>query len=281
MTVSNTPQNSSSFASAPVVTGTAPSSITAKELYALLATPDAPIVIDVCIDEDFAADPRLIPSARRFPFGQIAQFRPRMNERPVIVVCQKGLKLSQGAAALLRTMGVDAAHLEGGNVTWRDQGLPLMGVELTCSSRPALAFGEPSVWVAPHTSTLATLSGCWLVCRYFDPDARFLFVDPEMVPAVCDKFQGIPLFDRKKPEVGLAQTLERFGTSDPAIKVFDTLVAERNGHLQCLFAGLSHSVRDDLTRLCALLPVFDALTSWARTITGQPDASIDERNARK
>jgi glucosamine-6-phosphate deaminase len=40
-----------------------PTQITPTQLSRLIGTPTAPIIVDVCIDEDFAADPRLIPTA--------------------------------------------------------------------------------------------------------------------------------------------------------------------------------------------------------------------------
>jgi hypothetical protein len=41
------------------------SSISTDKLSRLIGTPSAPALIDVRIDEDFAADPRLIPGAVR------------------------------------------------------------------------------------------------------------------------------------------------------------------------------------------------------------------------
>ena len=76
--------------------------ITPKQLARLIGTPEAPVLVDVCIDEDFAADPRLIPGAFRWPFREIEALVPRLSGRRVVVICQKGLKLSQGAVAVLR-----------------------------------------------------------------------------------------------------------------------------------------------------------------------------------
>ena len=40
-----------------------PTQITVSQLSRLIGLPDAPVIIDVCIDEDFALDERLIPTA--------------------------------------------------------------------------------------------------------------------------------------------------------------------------------------------------------------------------
>ena len=80
-----------------------PDQITVSQLSRLIGRPDAPVLVDICIDEDFAADPRFIPGAFRHSFTNIEELVPVLSGRKVVVVCQKGLKLSQGAAALLRS----------------------------------------------------------------------------------------------------------------------------------------------------------------------------------
>ena len=96
-----------------------PTEITATQLNRLIGTPDAPVLVDVCVDEDFNEDPRLIPGAFRHAFDTIADIAPKLADRKVVVYCHKGLKLSQGAAAMLRTCGVMAETLQGGIVGWR------------------------------------------------------------------------------------------------------------------------------------------------------------------
>ena len=96
--------------------------ITVQQLARLIDTPGALKLIDVCIDEDFAADPRIIPGAVRHRFDHIGELVPKLSGKKVVIVCQKGLKLSQGAVAILRAEGVDAEYLEGGMFAWRDAG---------------------------------------------------------------------------------------------------------------------------------------------------------------
>ena len=51
----------------------------AETLLPLIGAPNAPIMIDVCIDEDFALDPRLIPGAFRHPFAEIEGLAPALK----------------------------------------------------------------------------------------------------------------------------------------------------------------------------------------------------------
>ncbi len=100
--------------------------ITAAQLSRLIGLPNAPRLIDVRTEEDWAADPRLLPGARRRDFASPHAWQDEYRGKSVIVVCQKGLKLSQGVAAWLRHAGIDAQTLEGGFEAWRAAGQPLV-----------------------------------------------------------------------------------------------------------------------------------------------------------
>jgi rhodanese-related sulfurtransferase len=82
--------------------------ISATQLARLIGTADAPTIIDVRIPDDFAAHPHLIPTAIRAPHKGIDALAKTLTGRKVVVVCQRGQKLSEGAAALLRTHGIAA-----------------------------------------------------------------------------------------------------------------------------------------------------------------------------
>ena len=75
--------------------------ISVSTLARLLGTPDCPVILDVRIDEDFDDDPRFIPGATRVPFRDVGDLVDQIAGRSVVVTCQKGLKLSQGAGALI------------------------------------------------------------------------------------------------------------------------------------------------------------------------------------
>ncbi|MFM7443512.1 MAG: rhodanese-like domain-containing protein, partial [Tabrizicola sp.] len=90
--------------------------ITPAQAFRLIGTPDAPMVLDVRTDEDVAALPRLIPTARHLAHNAVATLP--QGPGSAIVVCTKGRKLSEGAAAWLRSMGWQAEVLEGGILAW-------------------------------------------------------------------------------------------------------------------------------------------------------------------
>ena len=160
--------------------------ISTSQLNRKIGTHDCPVIIDVSIDVDFDADPYLIPSAKRYPFGAIDVLIPSLSDKKVVVVCQKGLKLSAGVAAILRSNGIDAENLEGGNYAWRDAGLqriPNMSIPWK---------GTKTIWVTRHRPKIDRIACPWLIRRFVDPSAQFLFVAPTDVEAVAEKFDATP-----------------------------------------------------------------------------------------
>src|SRR5215218_10060127 len=100
--------------------------ISIDKLARLIGAPRCPVLIDVQTDEDFAADPRLIPGAIRRPWSQASEWASEFVGQSAIVICQKGQKLSEGVAAWLRHAGVPADSMEGGALAWAGAGLPMV-----------------------------------------------------------------------------------------------------------------------------------------------------------
>jgi len=72
-----------------------------------------------------AADAADIAGAEwRSPDGPFTWKDEIRRDRPVVVVCAHGHELSQGTAATLRGMGLDARYLVDGFAGWRDSGRP-------------------------------------------------------------------------------------------------------------------------------------------------------------
>jgi rhodanese-related sulfurtransferase len=252
----------------------APNEITSNQLNRLIGTPDCPVVVDVRIDEDFAEDPRMIPSAIRHKFQDVEELVPTLVGKRVVVSCHKGLKLSQGVAALLRANGLKSEYLQGGHVSWAEAHLPLI--------KPI----EPnSLWVTRHRPKIDRIACPWLIRRFIDPSARFLFVVPSQVSAVAEKF-GATAFDMPNAEwthdgdlCTFDTMLAGFGLKIPALDHVarivraadtDTLSAEPEAAgLLALSLGLSRMYRDDLQQLELGIQLYDALYRWARDATDE------------
>ena len=96
--------------------------ITVSQLARLVGLPTSPVVIDVRTDEDTNADPRFLPGSIRRNALTAADWARDFSGRDVVVVCQKGKKLSQGVTAWLLHEGVRAETFEGGLEAWRAAG---------------------------------------------------------------------------------------------------------------------------------------------------------------
>ena len=75
-------------------------SISIEKLARLVGTPHCPVLVDVRTDEDFKADPRLVPGATRRPHGDVSDWAGEFAGRSAVVVCQKGEKLQRRGRGL-------------------------------------------------------------------------------------------------------------------------------------------------------------------------------------
>ncbi|WP_298921548.1 chromate resistance protein ChrB domain-containing protein [uncultured Roseobacter sp.] len=249
-------------------------SISPVALMRLIGTPDAPAIIDVCIDEDFCADPLLVPTACRWPHTKIPELVGDLTGQRVVVICQKGLKLSHGSAALLRAHGIEAEVLEGGNIAWKQAGLPRIPVGKLPTATPA------SRWVTRWRPKIDRIACPWLIRRFVDPNAEFLFVPPAQVADVAEKFHatafdvpGAP-WTHDGPQCTFDTMLHGFGLQIPALQTMAKIIrgADTNRHdlapecagLLAMSVGLSRGFRDDLAQLEAAMVLYDALFRWAR-----------------
>jgi rhodanese-related sulfurtransferase len=253
-----------------------PTEITVQQLSRLVGVPDAPAIIDVRLDEDYAADPRLLPASRRRDFRTTAAWMKEYGGQTVIVACQKGLKLSQGVAAWMRHEGIDAQTLEGGFEAWKASGQPIVRTD----KLPARDAQGRTVWVTRARPKVDRIACPWLIRRFLDPAAVFLFVAPSEVLAVAERFGATPfdiddVFWSHRGETCTFDTmLAEFGLkSDPLVRLAaivrgaDTArpdLAPQAAGLLAASLGYSRMYRDDLAQLDAAMALYDAFYRWCR-----------------
>jgi rhodanese-related sulfurtransferase len=263
----------------------APDTITCEKLAKLIGTPRCPTLLDVRLEDARAAAARLVPGARLLAEGEIEP-EPlgglaRSLSGPVVVICAEGHRRSQGAAAWLRSAGVAAEYLEGGHAAWVAARLPLVDPgKITARDREGR-----SVWVTRSRPKIDRIACPWLIRRFVDPRAAFLYVAPAEVVGVAKLFDAMPydvedVFWSHRGELCTFDTmLAEFGLSTPAldrlaliVRGADTarmdLVPEAAGLLAASL-GLSRMYADDLEQLEAGMDLYDAFYRWARDATDE------------
>jgi hypothetical protein len=263
--------------------------ITPEKLARLVGTPGCPMIVDVGI-----AGGAPIPGSVRRPAEEAGQWASRLNGRAAVVVCARGQEKSAGAAALLRHAGVDAEILEGGAAAWSAAGLPVLAEERL----PARDAQGRTVWVTRARPKVDRIACPWLIRRFVDPDAVFLFVAPAEVTGVAERFGAAPFdvegaywshrgelctFDVMVEELGLGG-FEGLGRLAPIVRGADTArpdLAPQSAGLLAASLGLSRMFADDLEQLEAGMLLYDSLYRWCRDAVDETHDWVSHTPRRK
>jgi len=254
-------------------------SISVDRLFKLIGTPQSPVIIDVRDDDDFAAVPSLIPSSTRLDYSTADAWAGDFSGSQVVVVCKRGKKLSEGVAAFLRLAGAAAEVLDGGTEAWIAAGLPMVPV----ARIPGGAATGSTLWVTRSRPKIDRIACPWLIRRFVDPRARFLFVTASEVEVVAERFGATPfdiegVFWSHRGETCTFDTMiEEFALDIPALHRLAEVVrgADTDRHdlapqaagLLAVSLGLSRMHSSDLAQLEDGMLIYDAFYRWARDAT--------------
>lgn len=261
----------------------APDAMSCEQLARLVGTPKAPTILDVRREAVRAGDPRLLPGARALAEADLSlEGLARIAagfQGPVVVVCAEGHRLSQGTAAWLRHEGVHAEYLMGGQAAWTAANLPLIDPD-KITARDAQ---ERSIWVTRSRPKIDRIACPWLIRRFIDPHAVFLFVAPAEVQGVAERFGAMPydiegvFWSHRDDLCTFDVLLAEFGLSTPALDRLALIVrgadtsrpdlAPECAGLLAASLGLSRMYSDDLEQLEAGIALYDAFYRWARDAT--------------
>ena len=258
--------------------------ITVPQLSRLIGLPHLPAIVDVRADEEFASDPRLVPGSRRRPAAPDLSWVSEHTGQSVIVVCKDGLHLSQGISALMRQQGIDAQTLEGGYDCWRDSGQLLVRTERLPDSDEA----GRTIWVTRARPKVVRIACPWLIRRFIDRKALFLFVAPSEVPAVAVRFKATPFdvadafWTDRGDNCTFDVMVEEFGLGSDALVRLALIIrgadtgrldlTAQSGGLLAASLGYSRMYRDDLAQLEAAMPLYDAFYRWSRDASNETHA---------
>src|SRR5262245_65591900 len=160
------------------------SAVTPVQLRAEIAGGNPPIIIDVRRRPAFTTSHEMIGGAlRRDPERVDAWAKSLPAASSVVVYCIHGHEVSQNTAAALTQAGVKARYLEGGlEEGWRAVEGPLDRKPTNGSTR----------WVTRERPKIDRIACPWLVARFVDPDAEFLYVPAKQVLAAAEERDAVP-----------------------------------------------------------------------------------------
>jgi rhodanese-related sulfurtransferase len=259
----------------------APNAISSDKLARIIGTPRAPLLLDVRSEDDYAADPRLLPGATRIDDQALVALAAQFGGQPSITVCQAGHRRSQGTAAWLRAEGCPSEYLDGGFEAWRSAGLPLID---PAKLPPRDAQGR-SIWVTRSRPKIDRIACPWLIRRFLDPGAIILFVAPAEVIGVAERYNAAPFdiegvfWSHREDLCTFDVLLAEFDLSIPALNRLAAIVrgadtarldlAPEAAGLLAASLGLSRMYSDDLEQLDAGMLLYDAFYRWARDATDE------------
>jgi rhodanese-related sulfurtransferase len=224
------------------------------------------LVIDVRRNERWRESPYAIKGALRRDPAKVEEWKATLPKAAsVVVYCVHGHEVSQNAAKAL-----GARFLEGGIEHWREEGGEV-------SAKPANASTR---WVTRERPKIDRIACPWLVKRFVDSDAEFLYVPAQDVSQVAKEKNAVP-YDIPGVEFGhdgelcsFDAFLKFYNLNDAALQKLARIVrgadtgkpglTPQSPGLLAISQGLSLIEKDDLKMLEQAMPVYDALYAWCR-----------------
>jgi len=139
-------------------------------------------------------------------------------------------------------------------------------------------------WVTRERARVDRIACPWLISRFIDRDAVFLFVPSEQVMAVAKREGAIP-YDVSGVELGhhgdrcsFDAFLDKYKLDDPALQALALIVrgadtaarqlTPESAGLYALATGFQAIARDDHDNMARQFPAYDALYAYCRAKIG-------------
>jgi hypothetical protein len=187
--------------------------------------------------------------------------------RPIVTYDTNAKEGSRALARSLQDQGMSARFLEGGFEAWTAAGGPV-------AAKP----GASSLWVTRERPKIDRIACPWLIRRFIDPDAKFLYVPTGEVLKVANETGALPYdipgvtLTHRGERCSFDAFIEDYRLANPALLQLATIVrgadtdrmdlAPQAPGLFAISLGLSANIPDDHAMLRYGLVVYDALYAW-------------------
>jgi rhodanese-related sulfurtransferase len=241
-------------------------SIPPAALRQAISSETSPLLIDVRRRQTYLDSDSMIQGALRRDPERVSEWAKSLpRAASVVVYCVHGREVSQGVA---KTLG--ARYLAGGIEAWREMGGELFKKPKNSSSR----------WVTRERPKIDRIACPWLLRRFIDPEAEFLYVPTPEVRNVAKAREAVPYdipdveFSHDGERCSFDAFLAKFHLKDPALDQLAVIVrgadtnrldlAPQAAGLAAISLGLSRTYKDDHEMLEHGMIVYDALYAWCR-----------------
>lgn len=150
-------------------------------------------------------------------------------------------------------------------------------------------------WVTRERPKIDRIACPWLVLRFVDKNAEFLFVPPAEVMNTAQRTGAIPYdvpgveLTHDGPLCSFDAILKKYRLDDPALNELATIVRGADTHrpdlapqcpgLLAISLGLSHIFSDDQEQLRHGLVIYDALYAWCKHVRDETHSWNPQRKA--
>jgi hypothetical protein len=141
-------------------------------------------------------------------------------------------------------------------------------------------------WITRERPKIDRIACPWLIARYIDPDAEFLYVPGSDVFRIAEETGAIP-YDIPGAELShvgelcsFDAFLKKYDLIDPALQQLAVIVrgadtsrldlTPQSPGLYAISLGLSHNFADDHEMLKHGLVLYDALYAWCKHCRDEP-----------
>jgi hypothetical protein len=136
-------------------------------------------------------------------------------------------------------------------------------------------------WITREKARVDRIACPWLISRFIDRDAEFLFVPSDQVMTVAKRDQAIP-YDVPNVELGhhgdqcsFDAFLEKYKLDDPALRALalivrgadtsDITLTPESAGLFAYATGFAATSKDDFDNMARQFPAYDALYAYCRS----------------
>ncbi len=263
---------------------TATSFISATQLLKTLGSAAAPLLLDVRALPAFQADSRMLASATWRDPATVADWRKYLPvHRDIVVYCVRGHEISKNTCAALREIGLRVYSLEGGAEAWKSAGLPTF--EKHAQLRIPAGVNAPTKWVTRERPKIDRIACPWLIRRFIDPTAEFIYVPAKDVLSAAETQNAIAYdvpnvqFTHRDDACSFDALMADFKLNDPVLADLAVIVrgadvgnpagqpnlTPQSAGLLAVSLGLSELYRNDHDMLAHGMVMYDALYAWLKS----------------